>query len=333
MPITPPFETDSGGSTLGLSGIQYWEDVEAGYSEAADMEGNTTATRTLYCTWADRKEFRRAMLGWSQIGFGGGGTLVLRRALPQPHPDMLKMYCTKCDLIRGAGVPQYQHDSGLIAYYAATTPAGNLGGRPDGKAYFRVEYTMLPFDVKKDTEIAGDETLRYIDRSETFSVESITLPGKCFQFATFTIPNLPRTIPEGLPKLVFGGQYMMKWMQIPSENNRLPIGLRRNIKKCTNHLNLTAFEGYDIGTLLCFAPQIERKRNITGIDVFDITYLFGVKEKEDFTIADQVGGWNTVYRRDLPTGPGYDRVEAVADTDRSIYLYADFAALFNLNET
>ena len=324
MPVSPPFITQQT-SAISLS-IQYWESVE-GYSESADSEGNVTATRVLYCEWADRKDFCRALLGFSRVGFAGS-EIVLRRSLPEKHPDIPAMYCVRADMIGGKGTPQHQHDSGLIAFYAAALPANMLGGRPGGYAYFRTEWKMLPWDVKRDNEIGGDETARYVERTEIFSGESITLPGKCFRFSTVIAPAATgRTIPEGLPKLVLGGELHMKWMQIPSQDNRLPAGLRANIRACVNRVNQTTFEGYDSGTLLCLAPQIERKRSVIGIDTFDIESVFAVKEKED---ADGVGGWNTVYRRDLTTGPGFDFIESVDDPTLSIYREEDLYKLFFL---
>lgn len=331
MPLgPPPFRTSAVNGLFG--GIQYWEDAEQGCTESADSEGNITATRILYCTWGDRLAFRSAMLGWSRVGFSGPN-VVLRRSLPEQHPEVPKMYCVRCDLIGGKGKPQYNAHTGHIAYYKDTQTEGAFRNNPDGFAYYRTEWSYVPFDVLSDADANGDETKRFVIRTEEFSAEVVTLPGNSFQHITAT----KRPIPEGIPKTLLGGQYRMKWLQIPSENNRIPQQLRANIRKCVNHVNLLTFEGYEPGTLLCLAPQIERKHNVTGIDVFDIEYVFAVREKEDIDDVNAQGGWNTIYRRDLATGPGFDGVErlnaagtAAVVPREGIYFAADFQKLFLL---
>ncbi len=316
---SPPFQTH------GQNQVLYWEDVES-CQETATAEGVVESRRRLFCLWKDRLAFRADLIGWSAIQFPSGPA-KLRRGLPEVHPEIPKMYCVEANMIGGKGVPQYDSGKGHQAFYASTRPATQLGDGGDGYAWFDTKWSYVPYVVLGDTEIGGNESLRFVEINVEPSIQSISLPGATFRFVTAIVPAAHgRIIPEGLPLLLPQKAYRLRWHSVPSTNNLMWPGLETNIDMCLGKVNSATYLGKDPGTLLCEAPHIEKRRGLLGTDVFFIEHVLLYKGS----------GWNKVYRRDLTTGPGFDEVETFnaatgASLGKSIYEEEDFTRLFSLN--
>lgn len=329
--------------------------VECGdrYREEWDGE-ETRITREFLVPFSVRKAFLDWVLGYSysqtrrvddndpNSPFDLTKPGILRRVIPDQHPEFPWLYAHSASLVGGEGayvnrdmilyddlgspitvdhqvaVPNdlFQIDQAPVGVEEQTaiinvmTFADKRGDKFfDGMGRYLVVYRSLPYDVRTDEEnavLGQGELSRYVDRAFDYSIRSIPIPKNQLIFTE--APYIGQPVPENGVRLFPTRQLTYTWHELPD----LPIAA---FSTCVGRVNGEVFDakwpplkaegGFAIGTLLCLAPKVRRYRGLTGRICWTVTYRFDFNPFTWNKFPAFDGSFYTVRHRD-GTAPVYD---------------------------
>lgn len=186
---------------------------------------------------------------------------TLRRVLPFQHPYWQQLYCTK------------------VVKFEGLSPDGKIIGI-DGPfqeykiVYLTLQFSRPPYALLSDAEIPADpdtgvkeEWLRYTTRVWSPGVEILAREGQTFVYTSGTGPTSlspAATFPGSVGQPVTKQKLTMTWHQLPEaavyDSNGFPKNLFYDFftgDRLVSTVNMAAFYGCDIGTLLYIIPNIE----------------------------------------------------------------------------
>lgn len=297
-----------------------YNDYFEGYQESFAFDGHQV-TRPCILSWADRANFKTAMLGWSREE---GKEIV--RFTPETHPEYDFLYAMEVNFHTGKGTPD-EAGTGLI-----THKAGPTGGAGTGKVIADVIYRAVDYEI---SDQKGDSELtRYVSRYVTYSVENLQVTGGSYVWDVGE-----KTIQEPMTQIFITRTLRYVWHQVPAAPGiRLISTLESTINSTLGKVNQFTFDGrYAAGTLLFSGLDPHGTRTAEGQPALEIEYQF----------QERPSGWNNYLRWTGVDGPGFYAVKASgkratdtgplepaldpADgTPRRPYLKADFDKLFRL---
>ncbi len=330
------------------SQIPYWDAQPNAYREHW-VEGNNSASRPVFVARDDWDDFRRDMLGFSQIvgakqnfdkmgPLPGNAPARILRQLPEAHPVYPWMYAQELELTDIVGEMTAAPDDDLPEFDA------------DASVFCNVTYKPVKWRVGSDEDVLRNqwpakgttlgepagELRRFVWRRSKQAVEALKLPGTFLAFDQFQ-PGAQTGTPnfgpggdtagaENATKHVTHDTLYYQWMYVPAIDGLFPRQLQANIDSVVGKVNDAVFDGtYAPGTLLCYPPEKEEIRTALGDVCFNINFALEYRYNDG-------NGWNTKYRMTGQNGAresGFYKIHIVGSTDR-LYLTADFGNLFRV---
>lgn len=241
---------------------------------------------------------------------------MIRRVLPDQHPEYPELYCVECELVRRAGQISYNPQTKLVSYID--------GGRPGyaGAAVFRCLYRAPDYQILADAAVTS-ELQRFITRDADFTNEALPLPPNFLEWSPgTTLAGNP--IPESPAKVFFGAEVTYLWHQVPL----IPFStIYKTLGKCNDAQFDTSVGGgnLDPETALFIGWKPNRIRGGNRGVMFNITYKFLVKTGDPANTETQPT-WNKIYCR---TSGKWESVR-VKGTGAKPYPTGDMNKLFQM---
>lgn len=304
-----------------INGIPY-DVLTDNYQERYARDANQFVVR-VKVAWADAADFKREILGFTEVDRGGAST-KLKRTLPLLCPWTETKYAVGMELVEyggepgGVGEDQELTDEPLASFvsggaqlltpkiYRTTDEA--LEGDDDLEGWWSTDHAIYQIvfarpawrDTLPDSAIdptdAKSELKRYIRRMDQFQLRERERPD--FGFETVEATPLPVGKVGFVPAVET--EFVYVWYQIPV--SAVP---RLAIQAQALHVNTTAFDP-DRNNLVAGSVLFKGARGLDqayeaagGSDELyvDLQYVFGhrIIRKPDNTI---VGGWNNYLKPD-----------------------------------
>lgn len=288
--------------------------------------GANSATRKIWCTWADRYKVARAYIGYSELARENMGDPTeitgLRRLTPLPHPDAEvmpsadgpgNMFASRINSITG-----YKALAGESSPYETNVNA-SVKRNVFTRAEIEVQYENIGYQVREEADLPSwpeGEQDRFLEILEpTPSSSYVTLPGGTLNY----IKSGGGSPPTGLPinfnvgKIFSTMQFKFLWKRLPFDlfdpTNQSSWAKRiwgdpaaPTAEKLIGSVNKTTFLGFLPGTLLL--------ENVRPIPVRSPFYFIWEWDFE-FTLNYNPNYWNYLY---------YFPISSAGTTDRGFYL-------------
>lgn len=208
-----------------------------------DSEGAHAALK-IDVAWDDRFVASKECVGFS-FREVVAGVPKLRRVRPQQHPIFQWLWCTGVTAIQGLGP---------LGKETAAQHHNLDGGAKYDKARISLAFGTLPYDVLADDDVNG-EFERYVERHYNLSTEFLTLQQGHYKFAE-GVGGLAIPIPGSKGQLTTKMTVAYVWHQVPTDC-LFSGGKPTNLMSVMGKVNSVAFDGFEVGTLLCLPPNIK----------------------------------------------------------------------------
>ena len=274
----------------------------------------------------------RDFLGYSKLNEGGQ---FINRIVPWQDPTFGWLYANSIGRISGVGNKR-NANTDIFEDREPDFPVpdvgdlyGTLGGnvhRVANYEYFRftINFNALTYEIVSDDNVRDESSLkRYVTKSLRPGGSHITLPANSLFYVVrpndaFGNPPLPgdayQPIAFGMTKNLPQYNVSYTWHQIPAK--AVPTGMsllpgivpenpaNPAIEKSLGLVNLTAFDGFDAGTMLLVAVELAPDRQADGQRVFNVTYNFSWRPTPPGQPTTQaIGSWNSLIMLD-----GYNKL-------------------------
>jgi hypothetical protein len=304
-PLNPPIINTTFARALNHSHIAHstakllampvgWNEMD-GYDEVFSTT-DARATRVFNGPWVTRHLFKQWALGYSfsvgnpnnvlsgNAGCNAPGTGILNRVIPAQHPEMPWLYASEVKLLDGLGgwknnpYVGFQDECGNVTAVPgtgyATSPIPMIAyynyenGNDANSCVYAVTYTDRDYEILEQPDPVVGEMGRYVTRHGTYASKALTIPYPRLKFTDGS-----GEVPEQGIFIVGTEEVAYTWHQVPD----IPWGA---IQNCVGKVNSGDFDGFasyptfTAGTLLCLAPERERKRMCTGRIGWQITFRF-----------------------------------------------------------
>ena len=302
------------------------------------------AVKTYLIAWDDRQtKGAEVILGYPELINDGINPPYIKRNLPMPHPDWIRLstgenflYATKINRITGVVAPRHTDGSEWMSVNFPPTARYRF-------AECEIQFETLPYDVLRDDQILQTSNVpdeaglqRYVEMFVAPAADYLSLPDGAFRWAGTDIstPGRPGKIQ---PKAVF----TIVQHQVPKEgigSTLINPGINNPaIDDMVGRVNVDDFppgaaKPYPAGTLLYLAPVLEPRRSAFGDRVYTIKHRILWLQNKDTAGVKQ--GHNWLYRFIKGGTSGYYECtsDAVANIlhqdDKNIYNWGILASVF-----
>ena len=200
---------------------------------------NSQVTMQILIKFNDRETAVNQILGYS---FKNVTNNRLNRVLPMKHPDWYWYYAT--------AITGVQH----------INPLGKITKGRGGFANYEytkltIRFNTLPYRVRTDIEVGGDESQRFIEKRFRPSAEILSSDrGQWFFQAP--APSAGTAIKGSVGYPISKGLVEMIWHNVAKKYVLNDAGIPSRLMAAVNKVNDAQFQGFPPGTLLLQAPDL-----------------------------------------------------------------------------
>lgn len=320
--MAPTIKTQ-GGQTLMVPWAEYVSRSGSTLGMSLGWTGDSQATMTIDVLWEDF-ENGKAIQGILGYAYQDKATLKLRRYLPMRHPVLNNMAAVRIQSVQGVmwtGKASGKAYGPHSQYWAARLTV----------VFQSTTFVMLD-DAKIDSDYAGSEFYRFVDKRRTPRVEAINREQGSFKWVEGggSGPVVNDPIPFGCSQTLVKVQWTWRWLFVPEAYLFDSSGGTPKIDAGLGCVNSAAFGGYPAGTLLLLDAPTEPVPSPIPLPEYPLWYpqrLFNVNFAISYFKPDKGGSAEGHNLLPWIDGKWY-LVKDFNSGARTLYKEYDFAKLF-----